>query len=118
MGEWYGIKSPPAVPDSPRAPASTPIARQTSFEVLASYHVFISPMSLGSDDKLPCRAEELGAEVHTWRSAEELQTVLAAHGVLPSGGSATLPEGSTGGKEPNIVVLVEKEEVSSAGCPL
>jgi len=122
--ENYCIKTPQLmVPDSPGMQMQTPIPKQRSLAVLASFQIFISPSSFGSDDKLPCRAEDLGAEVHTWRSADELQAALASCGILPSNGNGDEPESlasgsSKGGHDQKIVVLVEKEEVSSAGSPL
>merc|ERR1719240_1624907 len=85
--------------------------------MLSSYHVFISPSSLGSDDKLPCKAEELGAEVHTWRNAGELQNSLSSHGIVPSATDAVVGNGGRTDAQ-NIVVLVEKEEVGASDCPL
>lgn len=117
----YVIKAPRRIPDSPGLTCNTPIAKQRNFAVLASHHIFISPSSLGSDEKLPRRAEELGAEVHTFRSAEELQTSLSSYGVSAAGGESggsgvDAPEGAAAGS--NVVVLVEKEEVDSSMSPL
>jgi hypothetical protein len=109
MGAWqpesrYEVRHIPSLPaDSPAKTDSTMI-RQRTFTVLDAYNVFISPSALGADDRLPGKAEELGAEVHTLRSAEELKSALAPY--LQSGSSH------------NAVVLVEKEEVASANCPL
>lgn len=119
--EVYVVKSPQSVTASPEGQMGTPIAKASNFTVLASYHVFISPCSLASNGKLPCQAEQLGAEVHTWRSAEELQAALAAYGITPCGSSgdnsssrlAADKDSSTATNVSNVIVLVEKEDVST-----
>jgi hypothetical protein len=132
--ERYFIKSVQAVPDSPVASQETPVAKQRSFAVLASYDVFISPASLGSDQKLPERAEELGAKVHTWRNVDELRAALAACGVTPPGdahagnmppclvtrsdGHVGTAAAGSGCNDHNVVVLFEKEEVGSTDSSL
>lgn len=103
--ERYEIKVSANLPmDSPAKPAGA-LLKQGAFAVLDAYEIFISPCVLGSDNKLPNKAEELGATVHLWRDAEKLRSVLVA-----SLGSAS--------KTRNIVVLVEKEEVSASDCAL
>lgn len=120
----------------PSAAAPPPPARQLdagvqptqSFAatVLAGHDVLISPSVLGSRAQLPQMAEELGASVHTWRSAEELKALLehpnassVARAAEP-GCAVDAPAAEVAGEvgRRQTVVLLDREEASDGSGPL
>lgn len=129
----YAVSSTVGSPSVAAGPAGL-TAESFAAKVLAGHDVLISPSALGSDPQLPQMAEELGATVHTWRSVDELMSLLEVRGILlvPPGTTA----GATHAAEANgdvrsgsatsestsrrhqTIVLLETEEVSEAGAPL
>lgn len=71
-------------------------------------------------------AEELGAEVHTWRHVSELSTALEVNGIMCQGAnnaSATQGDGADVGKKftcnrRSVVVLLDAGEARVASGPL
>mmetsp|Transcript_60216 Transcript_60216/g.107298 ORF Transcript_60216/g.107298 Transcript_60216/m.107298 type:complete len:914 (+) Transcript_60216:76-2817(+) len=115
-----GLRPLPGSSPAKLASSASLSSTSSSLAVLATHEVFISPAALGSDAQLPCRAEELGAEVHTWRNAGELRSALEARGIpraATSAGTAT-STGTGSNQQSNIVVLIEKEEAAEADGPL
>jgi len=86
-------------------------------DVLSGHDVFVSPSALGSDERLPQMAEELGAKVRTWRSAAELLSALEASGAASQEAASGGSSGSTAGPR-HMVVLLESEEMPKEGDPL
>lgn len=111
----YICKPVADTPASPPMASTPPVAVERSFAVLSSYHIFISPSTLGSNGRLPERATELGAKVTAWRSVDELQESLALLGIPPKA-SESAGTGTT--CNDNVAVLVEKEELAAADSPL
>jgi len=92
--------------------------------VLSGYEIFISPSALGSDERLPRMAEELGAKVRMWRNAAEMSSMLEAAGVATQAFNATGATPSTANSTGSLrngaggspsgrrraIVLLDKEE--------